>query len=510
MKNCCILLGLFFSLLMLQSIDAYGMSSANYVIQCDVFSMGGGEGSSSDYNNSSTTGQPLSIGASASTGYSNNAGFWYEPSTDTTPDPFTFTPQTGVALNTVIISNIITVTGINAPAPISIIGGSYSINGGPFTSVSGTVDNGANVRVLQTSSSSYSSISTATLTIGDVSGPFNVTTMAIPTYTVTPAAGSGGSINPSAPQTINYNSTTAFTLTPNTGYHVASVTGCGGTLAGNTYTTGPITADCTVTAAFAINTFTITASAGANGSISPSGATTVNYGASKTFTVTPNANYHVADVLVDGSSVVAVTSHTFNNVTVNHTISATFAINDLNITTSSLPSATFGTPYNQTLTATGGVPPYGWSITSGSLPNGLTLCTSDSTPSPACTGKSGGMITGTPITSGTSNFIIQVMDANLFTAVKNFSIAIQQILPVKIDTGYYSNLQDAYDACSDGGIVKIQAIDFLDDLVCDHNVSIILKGGYDSGFTVNPAYTTINGKLTISNGKVILEKIIIK
>src|SRR5439155_2970915 len=52
--------------------------------------------------------------------------------------------------------------------------------------------------------------------------------------------------------------------------------------------------------------YTITASAGSNGSISPSGAVTVNSGASQSFTITPAANYHVADVLVDGSSVGAM------------------------------------------------------------------------------------------------------------------------------------------------------------------------------------------------------------
>ena len=71
--------------------------------------------------------------------------------------------------------------------------------------------------------------------------------------------------------------------------------------------------------------FTITASAGANGSISPSGAVLVASGASQPFTITPNAGYIVADVLADGVTVGAVTTHTFTNVTADHTISASFA-----------------------------------------------------------------------------------------------------------------------------------------------------------------------------------------
>ena len=77
-------------------------------------------------------------------------------------------------------------------------------------------------------------------------------TFTINTYTVTPSAGAGGSITPNTPQTVNHGSTTTFTITPNTGYHINTVTGCGGTLTGNTYTTGPITADCDVTATFSV------------------------------------------------------------------------------------------------------------------------------------------------------------------------------------------------------------------------------------------------------------------
>jgi hypothetical protein len=55
-------------------------------------------------------------------------------------------------------------------------------------------------------------------------------------------------------------------------------------------TTKTITANCTVTTAFALQTYTVTASAaGTGGAISPTGAATVNYGATKAFTVTPNA-----------------------------------------------------------------------------------------------------------------------------------------------------------------------------------------------------------------------------
>jgi surface antigen len=99
---------------------------------------------------------------------------------DTKPDQFKFTAQTGVALNTPVTSNMITVSGITAAAPITITGGdTYSINSGAYTSAAGTVNNGDTVTVRQTSSGSYSSITNATLTIGGVSGTFSVTTQAV-------------------------------------------------------------------------------------------------------------------------------------------------------------------------------------------------------------------------------------------------------------------------------------------------------------------------------------------
>ena len=71
-------------------------------------------------------------------------------------------------------------------------------------------------------------------------------------------------------------------------------------------------------------THTITASAGSNGSISPSGNVIVNQGSDKSFTITPDTGYSINDVLVDGSSIGAENSYTFTNVTQDHTISATF------------------------------------------------------------------------------------------------------------------------------------------------------------------------------------------
>lgn len=99
---------------------------------------------------------------------------------DTTPDPFDFVPQSGVALSTLVNSNAITVTGIDSPSAIAITGGAYSINNAAYTIAAGTVRNGDTVSVRLMSPPSFTTLAQATLIIGGVSGTFGVITRAAP------------------------------------------------------------------------------------------------------------------------------------------------------------------------------------------------------------------------------------------------------------------------------------------------------------------------------------------
>jgi|GEM_PF-6684170 len=145
------------------------------------------------------------------------------------------------------------------------------------------------------------------------------------TYTITTSAGSGGTISPSGTMTVKQGESKTFTITPDKGYKISDVKVDGKSVgAVSTYTFENITSDHTIEATFAVNTYTITASAGSGGSISPSGTVTVNYGESKTFTITPDAGYKISDVKVDGKSVGAVSTYTFEKVIDNHTIEVTF------------------------------------------------------------------------------------------------------------------------------------------------------------------------------------------
>ena len=97
----------------------------------------------------------------------------------TLPDPFTFPSVTGAPRSSSVESNAIGVTGISHSTVMTISGGDeYRINGDAWKSSPGTFNPGDPVKVRLTSSGSYSTMKTATLTIGGVEGTFSVTTLA--------------------------------------------------------------------------------------------------------------------------------------------------------------------------------------------------------------------------------------------------------------------------------------------------------------------------------------------
>ncbi|MBI5475667.1 MAG: M6 family metalloprotease domain-containing protein [Ignavibacteriales bacterium] len=167
-----------------------------------------------------------------------------------------------------------------------------------------------------------------------MNGNKNVTAnFAIDTYTITASAGANGSISPSGAVTVNYGADQSFTITANAHYHVADVLVDGGSIGAVTsHTFTAVGANHTIAASFTIDTYTITASAGANGTITPSGAVSVNYGSDQSFTIAADVNYRIGDVLVNGISVGAVPSYTFTNVTADQTIAASFALNVYTLT----------------------------------------------------------------------------------------------------------------------------------------------------------------------------------
>src|ERR1019366_2289352 len=102
-----------------------------------------------------------------------------------------------------------------------------------------------------------------------------------------------------------------------------------------------------------------------------------------------------------------------DSASVSVTAALSLAINApaLGITTSTLPAGTVGVAYSQALGASGGSPPYSWSVASGSLPAGLSLA-------------AGGTISGTPGTAGSSRFTVRVTDSASVSATAALSLTI--------------------------------------------------------------------------------------
>ncbi len=172
------------------------------------------------------------------------------------------------------------------------------------------------------------------------------------TNVITAGAGAGGTISPSGMVVVPVHTDKTFTITPADGYKITDVQ-VDGKSAGalNTYTFKDVFADHTISASFDKADkvkYTITAIAGAGGSISPSGTVVVDAHSSQDFSITPDDGYKVIDVQVDGKSVGGVTSGlTINDITANHSISVVFAA--LNPTTPAGPSSSYDGTYQGTL-----------------------------------------------------------------------------------------------------------------------------------------------------------------
>ncbi|MDP3565498.1 MAG: PKD domain-containing protein, partial [Methanoregula sp.] len=148
------------------------------------------------------------------------------------------------------------------------------------------------------------------------------------TYTITASASPGGSISPPGAITVISGDPASFTITPDPFYTIFDVL-VDGISVGNasSYTFPPVTASHTITVTFAppsVPSYSINATYGPNGMISP-GNVTVLSGTNQSFAITPNSNYRIANVIVNGTYHMGpVANFTFTNVTSNQTINALF------------------------------------------------------------------------------------------------------------------------------------------------------------------------------------------
>jgi hypothetical protein len=296
-------------------------------------------------------------------------------------------------------------------------------------------------------------------------------------FSLIASCGAGGTVSPPS-ASVNYGGNQSFTISPATGYYITNVSVDGASVGPVTsYAFTDVTASHTIQASFAIYTYPITVSVnGTGGAISPATAT-VNYGAVQAFVITPSVGYSVSNVIVDGSSVGAVASYTFTNVTAAHTIEASFAINTYSITTSALGSGTISPA--STIVDFGGGQTFAITPAQGFVLIDVQV-----------DGVSQGPISSYTFTNVSAN---HTLSAN-FTQngpVKNEFTSIT-----------YPSLQAAYNAASDGDIILIQNVQLTENFNANLNIWVTIDGGYNSDYSANPGMTTIKGAPVISSGTV--------
>ncbi|EPD42980.1 hypothetical protein HMPREF9701_01231 [Delftia acidovorans CCUG 274B] len=174
---------------------------------------------------------------------------------------------------------------------------------------------------------------------------------------------------------------------------------------------GPVSA--TVAANSSSNPITLNLSGGAAASVAVASAashgTATASGTSITYT--PTAGYSGPDSFTYSATNATGTSSPA-------TVSITVSAPTIALTPTSLPNGTTGSSYSTTLSASGGMAPYTYAITAGSLPVGLSLNVST------------GVISGTPSSSGTTNLTITATDANSATGSRAYTFAINAQAPV--------------------------------------------------------------------------------
>jgi hypothetical protein len=228
----------------------------------------------------------------------------------------------------VLSGMVYNITSINSPGGSISPSGNISVSAGSDITFDIIPSIGFRVSDVKIDDYSVGAVSTYTFTNVSSDHTINATFVPTATFTITSAAGTGGSINPSGIIIINEGSNQTFSIIPEIGFRIAVLlvdSDSKGTVSSFTFTN--VTSNHTISAAFEPTpTYTITASSGSGGSITPPGVTTLNEGSSQTYQVVPADGYRITDVLIDNVSVGPVSTYSFSSVTSNHTISASFSI----------------------------------------------------------------------------------------------------------------------------------------------------------------------------------------
>jgi hypothetical protein len=250
-----------------------------------------------------TAGTPFSVTVTAKDAYGNTVTTYTGINT-LSVSTGTISPTNTGAFSSGVWTGSVTVTGAGSGVTLFTSGSGVSGTSGGFTVNPSVLDHFTFSTISSPQISNWTFI--VWVTAEDVYGN------TITGYTGTPSLTySAGSISPGAMNAfVSGVGSTLVAVTP-AGLGV-TITATDGTHTGtsNSFTVNP----------------TISATAGANGAISPSGNFPVNYGSNQSFTITPNTDYSIAFVAVNGVSVGAVSSYTFTNIQATYDIYAAFAL----------------------------------------------------------------------------------------------------------------------------------------------------------------------------------------
>lgn len=286
-----------------------------------------------------THGSTSTCSATAATGFT-FAGIASSCGAPSSSASYTTGPVTAnCTVTATFTQNTFTVTGIASPLAGGVVTCTSPVNQGSTSACTASANTGFTFTGITStcgpasSNASYVTgpvTSNCTVTATFVQNTFTVTGVATPT--------AGGVVSCVSP--VNQGSTSLCTASANMGYSFTGITStCGAASTSSSYTTGPVNANCIVTATFTLNTFVVTGVASPTAAGSVTCASPVNFNTTSTCTATANTGYALAGISGCGGAASTASPYTTGAVTANCTVTATFSLNSYLITALASPAA---------------------------------------------------------------------------------------------------------------------------------------------------------------------------
>lgn len=235
---------------------------------------------------------------------------------------FTVTSNRNLTANFTYSPNVFTVTAVASPSNGGVVSGAGNFEAGQTCTLNASANTSFTFVNWTENGSQVSSNPTYSFT---VTGNRNlVANFTQNSYIITVSANPSNGGTATGSGTYNYGQNCTVSASPVNGFAFTNWTENGTQVSTNATYSFTVNGNRNLVANFAQNVHTITATAGANGAINPSGVVSVAQGGSQTFEMTPNSGYEVFEIYVDGNLIGSMSSFTFNNVVSDHSIFVTF------------------------------------------------------------------------------------------------------------------------------------------------------------------------------------------